>query len=95
MSSIKETEISFLEEIENLEVHQNVMFNTDLIVTLDLIFTSNKIHVTDVHTLDSNDNLGKLSSNCPVELSFNVELSYLMRPLQNPYLVIAPVITVY
>ena len=59
MSSIKETERSFLEEIENLEVHQNVMFNTDLIVTLDLIFTSNKIHVTDVHTLDSNDNLGK------------------------------------
>ena len=58
MSSIKATEISFLEEIENLEFHQNVKFNTASTGTLDLIFTSNKIHLTDVHTLDSNDTLG-------------------------------------
>ena len=53
MSSIKET------EIENLEVHQNVKCNTASTGTLDLIFTSNKIHVTDFHTLGSNDKYGK------------------------------------
>ena len=79
ISSIKETKISFLEEIENLEVHQNVKFNTASTGTLDLIFTSNKIHVTDVHTLDSNHKLGKLSNVYPVEISFNVELSDLKR----------------
>ena len=79
MSSIKETEISFLEEIENLEAHQNVKFNTASTGTLDLIFTNNKIHLTDVHTLDSHDTLGKLSNHYPVEISFNVELSDLIR----------------
>ena len=57
MSSIKKTEISFLEERENLEVHQNEKFNTVSNGALELIFTSKKIHVTDVHTLDSNDKL--------------------------------------
>ena len=79
MSTIKETEISILEEIENLEIHQNVKFNTASNGTLDLIFTSNKIHVTDVRTLDSNDKLGKLSNHYPVEICFNVELSDHMR----------------
>ena len=79
MSSIKETKISFLEEIENREVHQNVKFNTASAVTLDLIFSSNKIHVSYVHTLDSNVKLGKLSNHYPVEISFNVEISDLMR----------------
>ena len=79
MSTIKEPEISFFEEIENLEVHQNVKFNTASTGTLNLIFTSNKIHVTDVHTLDSNDKLGKFSNHYPVKISFNVELSDLMR----------------
>ena len=46
MSSIKEGEISFLEEIENLEVNQNVKFNTASTGTVDLIFTSNKRHET-------------------------------------------------
>ena len=76
ISSFQKSEISFLEEIENHEVHQIVKFNT---ASTDLIFTSNKSHVTDVHTLDSNDKLGKLSNNYPVEISFNVELSDLMR----------------
>ena len=40
MSSLKETEISFLEEIENLEFQQNVKFNTASPGTLDLIFTT-------------------------------------------------------
>ena len=79
ISSIKETKISFLEEIENLEVHQNVKFNTASAVTLDLIFSSNKIHVSYVHTLDSNVKLGKLSNHYPAEISFNVEISDLMR----------------
>ena len=35
MSSIKEFEISFLEEIGNLEVHQKITFNTASIGTLD------------------------------------------------------------
>ena len=68
-----------MEEIENHEVHQNVKFNTASTGTLDLIFTSKKIHVTDVHTLDSNDTLGKFSNQHLVEISFNVELSDLMR----------------
>ena len=79
MSKIKGNELSFLEEIENLEVHQNVKFTTASTGTLDLIFTSKKNHVTDVHTLDTNDKLGKLSNNYPVEISFNVELSDLLR----------------
>ena len=53
--------------------------NTASTGTLDLIFTSNKIHVRDVHTLDSNNKLGKFSNHYPVEISFNVELSDLMR----------------
>ena len=68
-----------MEEKENLEVHQNVNFDTATTGTLDLIFTSNKIHVTDVQTLDRNDKLGKLSNHYPVEIFFKVELSDLMR----------------
>ena len=54
MLSIEETKISFLGEIEYLEVHQNVMFNTASTGTLDLIFTSNKIHETDIQTVTIN-----------------------------------------
>ena len=79
MSSIKEAKISFLEKTENFEVHQNVKLNTASTGTLDLIFTSDKIHATDVHILYSNDKLGKLSNYYLVEISFNVELSDLMR----------------
>ena len=62
MSSIKETEKSFLEEKENLEVYQNVKFKTASTCTLNLLFTSNKIQVTDVHTLDSNSTLGNFQT---------------------------------
>ena len=79
MSSIKEAEYSFLEEIENLEDRQNIKSKTVPTGTLDLIFISKKIHVTDVHTLDSNDNLRKLSNHYPVEIFFNAELSDLVR----------------
>ena len=79
MSAIKKQKYYFWEEIENFEVHQNDKFNTASTGTLNLIFTSNKIDVTDIHTLDSNNKLGKLSNHYPVEISFNKKLSDLMR----------------
>ena len=79
MGAIKKPKYYFLEEIENLEAIQKVNFNTASTATLDLIFTSNKFHETDVHTLDSNNKMAKLSNHYPVEISFNIKLSDLMR----------------